>query len=440
MRVLLLSLAFVGGCGWAARPSFPPLGPADLRFPPAPRALPMREAEDLLRRDTLGLEEYLRLVEALNPDLAAAGADVDIAEALAWEASLRPNPSAFVEVEDWKLQDGAGSSKVVGGLRLPIPLSGRIGAATAAALSEREAAAMAYAWKRREVLTEAKRAFADLLVRRRMLEFASQTRDLAARLSRVVKERTDAGVSTEMEALKAAVNLASAEAALRAAEADAAVAGRTVTSLLGPRADLPQERFRGELASGVDVPALEILRGFVRAFHPGIEAARKRREAALREVEAARARRTPDLEVSAAAGRDGDADAVIQLGLEIPLRVFDDGEAAVAAAEARRRRADHEAESALAVAERDLAEAWRLLVAARDRTRLFRDEVVPKAVRAVELTEEGYGKGRFTLLDVLDAQRTLAEARVALVVAAGEMVRAAADVEKVAGTKLETKP
>jgi cobalt-zinc-cadmium efflux system outer membrane protein len=70
----------------------------------------------------------------------------------------------------------------------------------------------------------------------------------------------------------------------------------------------------------------------------------------------------------------------------------------------------------------------------------YRDEILPKAEKAVAQTNEAYGLGKLPYLDVLDAQRTLAEARIAYVAALSELNVTAADLERLIGTRLTPIP
>ena len=66
----------------------------------------------------------------------------------------------------------------------------------------------------------------------------------------------------------------------------------------------------------------------------------------------------------------------------------------------------------------------------------YRETILPKAQKALEQTDEGYKAGKFSYLDVLDSQQTLAEARIAYVSALWDLNRLAAELEKVTGTRL----
>jgi cobalt-zinc-cadmium efflux system outer membrane protein len=77
-------------------------------------------------------------------------------------------------------------------------------------------------------------------------------------------------------------------------------------------------------------------------------------------------------------------------------------------------------------------------MAALERATVFRDDILPKAQKALDQTLTGQKEGKFNYLDVLDSQRTLAEARIALATAVSELNLSAVDLEKLTGTQIET--
>jgi cobalt-zinc-cadmium efflux system outer membrane protein len=83
-------------------------------------------------------------------------------------------------------------------------------------------------------------------------------------------------------------------------------------------------------------------------------------------------------------------------------------------------------------------ESYRTFGAAQDRVRVYQEEILPKAQKALDQTNEGYRLGKFGYLDVLDAQRTLADSTKALTAALADLNLAASDLETLTGMRLET--
>ncbi|MBI2898554.1 MAG: TolC family protein [Planctomycetes bacterium] len=413
----------------------------------APVPLPLREVEErdrafrppaagrtdeIVRQESLGVEDALQLADALNPQLASERARIDLATAAIWEARLHPNPAFVVSVEDWR--PSGGGAKAVAGVEVPIVFGGRIGAAESAAAAERDAEALRYLWRRREILSEVKRAFVAVLTARRVADLARETRDLAKALHDATEERFKARAVPEMELLKAAVNLAKAETDLRVADKEIAVSVKALQVAIG-NADLPRDRFAGALAGRFAPPPLETLLKL--DAHPLLAAAAKDRDAAELRIALAKAERFPDIGLEVTGGVDPDGEAIVQGGLRVPLPLFNRNQAKIAEAEIRLRQADLRIRQARNDLILRLTEAYRNLTAAQERVTAYTEEILPKARQALDQTNEGYARGKFGYLDVLDAQRTLAEAKSVHAAALAELNYAAVELEKLTGTNLE---
>ena len=80
-----------------------------------------------------------------------------------------------------------------------------------------------------------------------------------------------------------------------------------------------------------------------------------------------------------------------------------------------------------------VAQAWGRLDTADAQARTLRDQVLPGAQSAYDAATKGFELGKFNFLDVLDAQRTLFQAKAQYLRARGEAHRAAADIDRLLG-------
>ncbi len=85
-----------------------------------------------------------------------------------------------------------------------------------------------------------------------------------------------------------------------------------------------------------------------------------------------------------------------------------------------------------------LADAYAALASAHDEATILRTDALPGAQQTFEAVTEGYRLGRFGLLDVLDAQRTLIAVGGQYVRALAEYHKAVAEVERLIGAPLMT--
>jgi cobalt-zinc-cadmium efflux system outer membrane protein len=126
-------------------------------------------------------------------------------------------------------------------------------------------------------------------------------------------------------------------------------------------------------------------------------------------------------------------DSAFVAGMSIPLPLFNRNQGGIL--ESRRRLAKAERESAAAEARVRvaLAETYQALSTAVSEIDALKTTVIPGAQSAFEAASEGYRQGKFGYLDVLDAQRTLFEARGQYVSALATYHKAVADLDRAIG-------
>jgi cobalt-zinc-cadmium efflux system outer membrane protein len=374
--------------------------------------------------------------ERRNPTLAAERREIDVATAQVWEASLYPNPSLLVEYEDGRwLNSPPWQATHRVGVRVPLVVGGRVRAARVAAEAERDVAALRYTWRRREILSEVRVAYAELLGARRVLDAARASRDVARDADSSARARLEAQVAPEADVLKASVDLARAEADVAEAEHRVAAAGRSLIAVSAV-SELDPDRLLGASPESYVVPAWANVAGDGPSRHPLVVIAQREQEAARLRVDEANAQRRADWALEVKGGVNEDGDGVVSFGLEIPLPIRDNGSAGIAVAEARRMVAASKVEGARNDVLRRLSTLYRAVVLSQERVRRYATDVLPPARTALEQTRFGHEKGKFTYLEVLDAQRTLSEATAAYATALSELYQAVAEFESYSGIEL----
>ncbi|KLT21079.1 cobalt-zinc-cadmium resistance protein, partial [Ralstonia solanacearum] len=153
---------------------------------------------------------------------------------------------------------------------------------------------------------------------------------------------------------------------------------------------------------------------------------------ALANVE--RSKRVPDITLSVGAKRDSGANAnMAVLGIAVPLPLFDRNQGNLLEAQ---RLADKAAEDYRALRLEQavaLSQDIARLDAARQAVQALRQDVLPGAGRAYDAARIGFEAGKFNFLDVLDAQRTLFQARAQYLAALSRAHQAAAGIDRILG-------
>jgi cobalt-zinc-cadmium efflux system outer membrane protein len=350
----------------------------------------------------------LREARAAAPRLAESAAAVRRAQGLADQAGVRPNPTAGLEVEDFGGDGpyhGLDAAQTTLSVSQSLELGGKRPARIASGRAEVEAARARQTQDEAEFAFDLADAYAAAEAADLRLNFAQDALKLAEEDARVARSLVEAGKEAELRSVQvqAAVFAARAEIDQRRAEREAAFLKLTALSgAPAPLTSISESLLDHPIHPPMVGDALET---------PVYLAAQAEREAAARRVRLERTRGVPDLSVSVGVRRYGDDRSTAMVaGISAPIPLFDRNRGNETAA-----RADLEAaEAKLAAARRD-SEAELRISAARmgaSENRLDAARRTEQAAgEAYRLSRLGYEGGKLPLIEVLSAQRTLAEAR-----------------------------
>lgn len=366
----------------------------------------------------LSLREALALALLHNPALAAFAWETRALEARTIQAGRPPNPTLDLMAQDFGAGRTPGSNadqpvqpQATIQLSQVIELGGKRTARHQLATLNRDLAAWDYETARIEVFTELSRAFTAVLVAQETVALSEQAIGLVAQVQQSVGARVDAGVVSPIEATRASVALASARA--DAARAKRALeANRTRLALLWGSPTAAFSSATGDLAT--EPPPLPAVSALTALLEQNPELARWAAEMAQREAGLAleRSRRVVDVAVSAGYRRYTTVDSnAFVVGASVPLPFFNRNAGAIEEARIRVAKGHEERRAAEARVAAALADAYAALAAAHDEVAIVRADVLPGAQQTFDAVSEGYRLGRFGFLDVLEAQRTLINAR-----------------------------
>ncbi len=211
-----------------------------------------------------------------------------------------------------------------------------------------------------------------------------------------------------MAGARAEAGLAEARIALTRTQAEAATARARLASFIGGdegftliAADftLPRASDHEHGALGDESPDIARL------------TAERDRFGAAVSVERSLAWQNPTLSLGYRRFEDRDGDGALVAGVSIPLGVFDRNQGSVARARAEQRRAEFELDAARRTLAREYAALERAIASDAAAVQSTEEDVIPQAERALALAQDGYNRGAFSYLDVLEAQRALSDAR-----------------------------
>ena len=364
--------------------------------------------------DGLTLDQALELAGANGPGIGAAAAGVRAAEAQRRVAAQRPNPSVNVEVENvvgTGTYSGIRGAETTLGMSLPLELGGKRSARIAVADTQTARARLAVVVARSDLRLRVTQAYNEAVASERRLLIARDQQRIATEGLRAANVRVRAGRASPLEEQRADVARINADTALAQIERAVTLARANLARLVGRDAGALDLGWFDRVAAGVG-PRLP--------FNPDGTLALATAEAevstATAQVRLARSQRIPDLTLSAGARRlEATNDVAAVFGVSLPIPLFNNGRASIDAARAQRDQADalrrvalFDAQQAIATAETDLANA-------EANARAANGPALAAAQEAARIARIGYREGKFGQLDLLDAERTLAQTRSAAI-------------------------
>lgn len=395
--------------------------------------------ENPMPKGDLALRDALAAALRGNPELASLSWAVRSREARALQANVRPNPSITVELEDF---GGSGerrafdSNQTTISIAQLVELGGKRAKRTRVAELETELASWDYETRRIAVLADTAKSFLLVLSLQERRQLLRELEKISVEGVRSVASTVKAGAVSPIEEDRARVTLERVQLEAVRAEKELERA-RALLSASWGASTATFSLALGDLARAPEPPDLARL---LAATDESPEIARWNAEVNEREAVVAleRARRLPDVTASLG-GRyytdGGDAGVVAMLSVPIPL--FDrnrgnilDARYRVAQASTDRRIAEVTVRSQVEATYLELEAVFTTITALRDR-------IIPRAQRVFEETRRGYATGLFRYIEVLDAQRTLFEARRELLDAFTIYHAVATDLERLTATSLD---
>lgn len=368
-----------------------------------------------VRTNALTLEEAVQTALAGNPDVHAYRARVDAAAGRAYQAGKWTNPELELNTEDWPVSNGRGLSdaKQTIGIAQTLPHPGKkrldrqIGSA-GVRLSEAELALC-----RTELVRDVKAGFFRVLASERLVEESAQLVALAESSAATARKRVEAGAAPLQEQLRAELQLEQARTEMTGFERELAVVRHLFATLLG-QPGLKDASLSGALAETPDESLMKPDGDGWLARHPSVAAAQGNLEWARLASQRTRLEPYPDVKVGVSGGWIGETDqSIIQLGFSLPLPLIDRGKGRQQEASAHVAVAEAELQMARQQLEREWTGAHTRYWAAAEQVARHRERILPKANEALGLVRAGFEQGKFNFMDLVDTQRTTAEARLA---------------------------
>ena len=392
-------------------------------------------AAEPLQRDTLTLDEALVAVLEKNPMLLAGDYQAQAAAARIRQAQQSTPVQVKLELENF-----AGSGQFSGDDLLEATLSlgkvlelgnkaglrGEIARNEATLLGNEKDA------ERLDLLAEAARRFIHVVVDQERLKIARDKLVLAKRTAAIVGERVSVGKSPDTERRRVRIAVARAEMELEHAEHELATSRLKLATQWG-HTEANFSSAKASLSALDPVGSFEELAQLLER-NPDLTRYASEQRLAESRLRLAQSRRKMNVEFSGGIRYFNITDdSALVLSASIPLG---SASRATPGIESARLLSD---QHPLLYQQRQLKlhaslyEIYQELSHAFSASRTLREQVVPEAELALRDYEKGYRSGRYSLLELSDAQKTLLDARLESVMTAADFHNYRIEIERLTG-------
>ncbi len=286
--------------------------------------------------------------------------------------------------------------------------------------------------RRLDLLAETRRVFFDVLAGQEKVVLAQDMLVLSERVFATVAARVDAGKVAAMEKTKASVMLAGSQMGLDEHQRSLTGAKKRLAALWGSPA-LSTFEVRGNLYRVLDVPDEEALRSRL-DMNPDLARWAMELDHRSAVVELEKSHRIPDVVLKAGARRfEESGDHAYLFGVSIPLPIFDRNRGTIQQARSDFAKTELDAFATKVNIQVAFSQAYQNITLAFSKVRVFESIIIPATESVFDSASEGYRMGKFSYLELLDAQRTLFEQQENYIDALVFFHHAASDLERLLG-------
>ena len=388
----------------------------------------------------ISLNEATALALQANPDIAVAFSGREVESGQLLQAGARPNPTLSGQIQDLRSQNRITSIIISQQLETAGKRDKRMAAADATIaiadadirIAQAETSAKVYA------------AFHQVLAAQQAQTLATELLQIATKSKDTTAKRVLAGKVSPVEETKAKIVEASLKVDLLNANQQLLATKRHLISLWGKglaSADALTFTAIGDLDKLNTMPVLSALvtelpnsPRFVKA---GLLVNQKQ---ALSAIE--KSRQTPDVTVSLGAQRNQELDGLTQaiIGLSIPIPLFDKNQGNFQSAKAREVQSQFEKTALENQLQTELAIAYARWQSQIEAVATYSRDILPGAQSAYDAARKGFEFGKFSFLEVLDAQRTLFQTKTQFIQTQALVHQAEADIQSILGVTSTYQP
>ena len=362
---------------------------------------------------TIHLEEAIHKALNTSPRLKAIAAGKLAMEGERLQAGLWQNPEVGIEAENIAGSDdykGFRSAEVTYGVSQTIEIGGKRSARIDAANQSVTLAGYDQEAAKLDLIRDVTLAYMEAVAAQEALSLTSDQMTLASEVLETVTERVNAAREPFIQKSKAEVTMATSTIAFEKAQRQLVAAKQALAVLWGETTydySLDGSAFFNITEPKRFDPASESWKQTPDFARWESEIARSKAEHAL---EKANAIPDPSIDAGVRDFRES-GDQAFVLGVSLPIPVLNRNQGNIEKARQNISRAESERDEAALNLRANLTKIQQELETSYFQAVALHQTILPAAEDAFKQSREGYGLGKFSYLEVLDAQRTLNDTR-----------------------------
>lgn len=376
----------------------------------------------------LSLDDALRLTLQANPDIAVAVREQESIRGVQTQAAVRPNPAVATSVKDTRSATRETTLQLSQEFELGNKRNARIAAADV--LYSKTAAELEY--KKSQMHANVVAAFYAVIAAQERVQLANTSLALAHTALDAASKRVKAGKSSPVEETKSKVAAATAKVELNQAQAQLNASRKVLSGLWGSASP----DFDAAVGDIFVIPEIAAWDDLLAALEHAPAVKLGLMEINMRQAYTSieRSKSIPNITLSAGVVNSQELGLNQALfGVSIPIPVFDRNQGKLEEAISRTYKAEDELVALKNSLRVDLSSQYERLSAARQAAQTISTEILPGAESAFYAANKGFAAGKFGFLDVLDAQRTLVQAKSQYIQALLDAYQAVAGIERILG-------
>ena len=363
--------------------------------------------------EVFSLEKAVARVMDASPRLRSAITGIDAAKGAQLQAGLLPNPELSFEAEDFAGSDqygGTSSAEYTLSFNQKIELGGKRDARKRVAQTSFAIAQEDLAVERLNIIRDVHTAYLNVLAEKNSVNLALEQEQLANNVLESVSKRVKAAAESEIQLSKAEVTLANTLILKEQTKRQFQIARHALAKLWG--ADSFHERLDQRYLFELEEPEsyemyiekLAELPDFQRIAYEGAQ------KDSLFNLAKTESVVDPVVSIGVRRFEEGSDNALL-VGVSVPLQIFNKNQGNIAKAQAEFLQTQSNAQQFELNLKQTLFDNWQTWKTAYAEAAHLKTKLLPAADKSFHLAQSAYERGRFTYLEVLDAQRTLINVR-----------------------------